>query len=143
MAGALTDGGMMLHEVDLRDHNMFSRHFHELKFYEVPDRMYYFMTKSAGYPNRVLINQYHTIIQQTKLDYKFLITRLAGVGEIKPYIPYDEIPCPLRKESLNYVRSVRKRFASSFASLSDEDLSITGFFLIAKNIGNTPPLRGQ
>jgi len=71
-------------------------------------------------------------MQKTGLDYTFLITRLTGVGEIKPHVPYRVISDSLRRESLKYVKSVRKHFTASIASISDENLSITGFFLIAK-----------
>lgn len=132
MASALTPEGMMLHKVDLGDHGMFSPQFHELKYYEVPDWLYKRMTKSAGYPNRVLINQYNYIMKQTGLDFTFLVTRLAGAGEIRPHVPYEDIQDSYRKEASRYVRSVRKRFAASFSNLSDEELSITGFFVVAR-----------
>ena len=132
MAEALSPGGMMLHKVDLRDHGMFSTDFHELKFYEIPDRLYPLMTKAAGYPNRVLMGRYKDVARKACLEHTFLVTRLAGVGDITPHLPYQEISGPLRAESLRYVRSVKKRFTGSLAALPDEELSITGFFLIAK-----------
>jgi len=144
MASALSPNGMMLHKVDLRDHRMFSDNFHELKFYEVPDWLYRRMTKSAGYPNRVLINQYRTVMQKTGLDYTFFITRLAGIGQIMPHVPYQDISDSLRADSLHYVKSMRKRFAAPIASISDEELSITGFFLVAKkNNRNAVPAHGE
>jgi hypothetical protein len=131
MAHALVPGGMMLHKVDLRDWGMFSGHFHELKFLEVPSWLYGTMTRGSGRPNRVLIDRYRRVLDQEGLRHRFFITRLAEVGNIAPHLPYEEISAELRKKSLAYVRSVRKRFARCFASTADQDLSVTGFFLVA------------
>jgi hypothetical protein len=131
MARALVSGGMLVHKVDLRDWGMFSGHFHELKFLEVPSWLYSTMTRGSGRPNRVLIDRYRSVLEQEGLRHRFFITRLAEVGDIAPHLPYGEISPALREKSLAYVRSVRARFARCFASTSDQDLSVTGFFVVA------------
>jgi len=132
MDKALASGGMLLHEVDLRDHGMFSSEFHELKFLEVPEWCYSLMTRASGRPNRVLVDKYREVLQMGNLQFSTLVTRLAGVGDITPHRPYEEIQVELRQKSLAYIRSVRPRLASRFRSISDEVLSVAGFFLIAK-----------
>lgn len=132
MAMALNPGGMLLHKVDLRDHNMFSSAFHELKFLEVPDWLYSLITKDAGRPNRILTHEYKAVLSDVLPDYKILVTRLAGVGDITPHIPYEQIPIEQRTQSISYVRSVRHSFAKSLRSVTDEDLSIAGIFLIGR-----------
>lgn len=134
MAKALNPGGLMLHKVDLRDHGMFSKSFHELKFLEVPDILYRRMTTASGKPNRLLANKYRDCLNSIGLDYTLLVTRLAGVGEINPHVAYEEISLDKRKESISYVRSVRSKFAKSLRMASDEDLSIAGLFIVAKKI---------
>jgi hypothetical protein len=131
MARALVSGGMLIHKVDLRDLGMFSGVFHELRFLELPSWLYTCMTRGSGRANRVLINRYRTVLEREGLGYRFFITRLAGVGDIAPHLPYEEISPELREKSLAYVRSVRARFARCFGSTSDQDLSITGFFVVA------------
>jgi SAM-dependent methyltransferase len=132
MVRALNPGGTLLHKIDLRDHGMYSRGFHELKFLELPDWIYPWMTRSSGRPNRVLVNQYRDCLQGLNVEYELLVTRLAGVGNIEPHTKYEQIPRQTRAVSLKYVQGHRHRFAPSFQRVSDEDLSIAGVFLVAK-----------
>jgi SAM-dependent methyltransferase len=135
MATALNPGGMLLHKVDFRDHDMFSKCFHELKFLEVPDWLYPRMTRNNGLPNRVLVHEYRLVLRDVLPDHKILVTRLAAVGDIDPHLPYECISDSLKKKSLAFVRSVRQRFARSMLSVSDEDLSVAGIFVIARKGG--------
>lgn len=133
MARALNPSGMLLHKVDLRDHEMFSRYAHELRFLEVPDWLYSKMVGYAGRPNRVLVDQYRAVLREIGLDYQILVTRLAKVGDICPHVPYEHISPDLKQEAIAYVRSVRKHFARSLLSLSDADLSVAGIFIVARD----------
>jgi len=135
MTAALNPGGYLLHKIDLRDHGLFSGSHHELKFLEVPQCLYPWMTSGSGRPNRVLIDSYRGALQTLPLDAKLLITRLAGVGDIEPHQEYDAIPDHQRAKSIRYVQSVRDRFATCFRDVSDEDLSVAGFFLVARKMG--------
>lgn len=132
MATALAPGGMMLHKVDLRDHGMYSGCFHELRFLEVPSGLFRRMTRASGRPNRVLVNRYRETLEECGLQVSVFVTRLASAGDIIPHRLYNDIAGDDRERSIAYVRSVRDRFAREFQALSDEDLSVTGFFLIAK-----------
>lgn len=132
MANALKPDGYMLHIVDLRDHGMFSENFHELKFLEVPDAIYSRMTGWTGLPNRVLVSGYRSVLETLPLTYKLLVTGLAGVGKITPFLEYKDIPADSRKQSLDYVKSVKSKFEKNIKRLPAEDLSVAGFFLIAR-----------
>ena len=132
MAAALNPGGMLIHKIDLRDHGMFSGHFHELKFLEPGDWLHRQMTRATGRPNRVLLHQYRHLLEKTGLTFDFLVTRLAGVGDIVPHRSYAEIPPGLKEQSLSYVRSIRHRFAPSFRQVDDEDLCVAGVLVIAR-----------
>ncbi|MEM7653716.1 MAG: methyltransferase domain-containing protein [Pseudomonadota bacterium] len=131
MVGGLNPGGRLVHIVDLRDHGMFSAFHHELKFLEVPDVIYTHMTKAAGRSNRFLIDRYRTVLNNLPVSYELRISWLAGVGEMETYTRYEELPQEQRNASLNYVRGVRHRFARSPSSVSDEDLSVAAFVMIA------------
>ena len=132
MVAALKPGGMLLHKVDFRDHSMFSEHMHELKFFEVPDVLYPHMTRDTGRPNRVLINTYRQVLSDVIPDHSLLVTRLAGVGDIDPHLPYDQIDLGRRRQAVDFVRSVRSKFCHSLRAVSDEDLSAAGIFLVAR-----------
>jgi SAM-dependent methyltransferase len=132
MASALNPGGRLVHKVDLRDHGMFVPKFDEVKFLEVPEWLYGQMTRSSGRPNRILVHRYRKTLDRTGLDYKILITRLAGVGDITPHLPYHEIPAPLRQQAEAFVNSRRASFARAFRDLPAPDLAVAGIFVIAR-----------
>jgi SAM-dependent methyltransferase len=132
MAAALTPGGMLLHKVDLRDHGMFTPAFHELKFLEVPDWLYPSMTRNAGRPNRLRVDEYRRALRETLPDHDLLVTYLAGVGDIEPHVRYDQISAATRERSVAYVRRSRRHIAASLQSVSDEDLSVGGVFIVAR-----------
>ncbi|MBO6937175.1 MAG: class I SAM-dependent methyltransferase [Deltaproteobacteria bacterium] len=132
MAAALRPGGMLLHKVDLRDHNMFSGHFHDLKFLEVPEPVYFAMTHRSGFPNRVLANVYRDTLQSLpNLDVTMLVTHLAGVGPVTPHVPFDDIAVAQRERALSFVQAHRHRFAAKFAAVSDAELATAGLFIVA------------
>lgn len=132
MVAALKRHGMFLHKIDFRDHGMFSDYFHELKFLEVPDALYSRLTRDRGRPNRVLVNTYRQVLSERIPDHQLLVTRLAGVGDIEPHLPYDAIDSALRRQAVDFVRSVRSRFCQSLRAVSDEDLSVAGILAVAR-----------
>ncbi len=132
MVRALNDGGMLLHEIDLRDYTgMFSNGFYELKFLEIPEWIYKHMAYGYGRPNRIRVDRYRDILQDEGLSVSVLVTHLAQVGEVSPHVSYGQIDKKVRDEALLYIRALRDRFARDFDAVSDEDLSVCGFFLIA------------
>jgi SAM-dependent methyltransferase len=141
MAAALNPGGVLLHQVDLRDHGMFSAAGHdELTFLALPSWLYPHMTRRRGRPNRVLLHRYRAALDALGLDYELLVTNLVGSPAIPP-TPYAEIPAEIRAAALARVAAIRPGLAREFADASDADLSVTGFFLAAKKHGEASPGR--
>jgi SAM-dependent methyltransferase len=134
MTEALRPGGLLLHKVDLRDHGMFSDHHGELKWLETPGRIHRRMSRASGRPNRVLLHRYRSTLTSLPLEVDLLITRLAGVGDIDPHMPYEAIPSDLRHRALAVVASRKEYFASEFEGVPPADLSVTGFFLVARKL---------
>jgi SAM-dependent methyltransferase len=132
MISALNPGGRMLHKVDLRDHLMYSFAHHELKYLEVPSALYGLLTRGSGRPNRVLFHRYKQAFERADCNTELLVTRLAGVGDITPHVPYLQIDPRLRKEAVKFVASVRSNFAHEFRAVSSEDLSVTGVFIVSQ-----------
>jgi SAM-dependent methyltransferase len=145
MASALAPGGRMIHKVDLRDHGLYTPFAHELKFLEVRESVYRLMDRWSGRPNRLRLDTYRAALDATGLEYQILVTRLASVGDIDPHVPYAHIDAGLRDASARYVEEVRPRLAARFRSLSTEDLSVAGIFIVASHraIGDTEPDRGR
>ena len=139
MAEALNPNGMLLHKVDLRDHGMFSSRHDELTFLKIPQWYYALMTRGSGKPNRVLTHRYKDILDRSGLDYKILVTRLVGVGEITPHVPWEMIDRRLREGSLAKVKSLKNSLAREFRKVDDKFLSIAGIFIVAKKSEHSSP----
>jgi SAM-dependent methyltransferase len=133
MAEALVPGGILLHQVDLRDHGMFSSAGHaELSFLRLPSWLYPHMTRRRGRPNRILLHRYRAALDAIGLNYEILVTNLAGHGSQLAPTPYAKVPTAVREAAVAEVAAIRPRLAREFKGVSDVDLSITGFFLAAK-----------
>ena len=129
MANALRPGGLMLHQVDCRDHGQFSTRFHELKFLELPRALYAPLAWGGG-PNRVRLSAYLAATRDAGLESTFHVTTLAGVeGDWHRAQP---VPQSAFTRSREYVSSVRPRLARPFRDMDDDDLTATSFMLVAR-----------
>ncbi|MFN3389181.1 MAG: methyltransferase domain-containing protein [Allosphingosinicella sp.] len=132
MASALRPGGRMVHQVDLRDHGMFSAAgHHELTFLTVPQWFYPHMSRRRGRPNRVLIHRYRETLEQLDLRHELLVTHLVGIGAIEP-APYEQVPAELRARAEARAEEARGRLAPEFRHLPASDLAIASFRLVAE-----------
>jgi SAM-dependent methyltransferase len=130
---ALNHGGILLHQIDCRDHGQFSAHFHELKFLEIPAPLYSPL-KWKGGPNRVRLSSYLEVLRRQKMDYSVYVNSLAnGPQEFAPNTTFDQIDAETLEKSRKYVSEIRPRLSSAFRNLSDEDLMITRFLIAAKH----------
>ena len=133
MSLALNPGGVMMHVVDLRDHGMFSEvGFPETKFLELPDWIYRPMTNSVGRPNRVPLGAYCRILASCGLEYEIKVTHLVGEEKLASPTRYETIDAETRIRAISKIASIRARLPQSLRDESDENLSVSGFFLIAK-----------
>ncbi|HLY98916.1 MAG TPA: class I SAM-dependent methyltransferase [Candidatus Angelobacter sp.] len=131
-ASALKPGGMMLHQIDCRDHGQFSESFHELKFLELPERLYSPL-KWRGGPNRVRLSAYCDVLVKMGLDFEVYVNSMAGISEeISGCLRLQDIPETIIQTSRRYVESVRHRLTLPFRAMSDEDLMITRFLVVAR-----------
>ena len=129
MANALRPGGLMLHQVDCRDHGQFSTRFHELKFLELPRALYAPLAWGGG-PNRIRLSAYLAAARSAGLESTFHVTTLAGVeGNWHGAL---SVPESALARSREYVTSVRPRLARPFRELDDDDLMTTSFMLAAR-----------
>lgn len=135
MAALLSKGGVLLHKIDLRDHGMFSaRGFPDLEFLTLPDSLYRFMSVRSGRPNRARLSDYLRILGELGFDSQIFVSRLAGVAaEMLPHVPLVLLPKAVSDVSRREVARVRSRLTKRFASHPDEDLMVTGFFLVARH----------
>lgn len=131
MASALNPGGRLLHQVDLRDHGMFTAGGHpELTFLTIPNWLYPYMSRGRGRPNRVLIDSYRHALARLGMRYEFRVTHLVGVGAVTP-APYDQLPEAQRALALDAVRRARPHLSKVFQDRDERDLSVASFFMTA------------
>jgi hypothetical protein len=127
MISALNPGGIMVHQVDCRDHGQFSEYLHELKFLELPSTLYSPL-KWGGGPNRVRLGSYISLLQQAPVDFKIYVGSLAGSPEFMHQCKLmQDLPRDTVRASQEYVATIRSRLAMPFRQMSDEDLMVTGF----------------
>jgi SAM-dependent methyltransferase len=133
-AQALKPGGIMVHRIDCRDHELFSLHFHELKFLELP-AILYSPFKWCGCPNRLRLNDYVGALRQEPVEFEIYITRLAGVTDELPIrTKFEEIDANALSTSRAYVAGVRKHMARPFRDLAEEALMVQGFVISARKL---------
>jgi SAM-dependent methyltransferase len=120
----LAAGGRMVHQVDLRDHGMFSGGGrHPLEFLTIPEAIYGLMTSHTGAPNRERIATYRRLLKALGHDSFMLVTNVGGAASaLNPYRERIEVE-PGLAESIERMRS---RLAPRFAGLPLEELAITG-----------------
>lgn len=110
MHTALKPGGIAIHQVDLKSHGLHRQN--PLDFLSWPTWLWSLMYSKKGVPNRLRIDAYRHAVSQC--DFELLAMR------------------PTLLASLDDVRSIRADLAEPFKSLSDEDLSCLGFWLICR-----------
>jgi SAM-dependent methyltransferase len=123
----LAPGGRMAHQVDLRDHGMFSGGGrHPLEFLTIPEPVYRLMTSHTGAPNRERAGRYRALLARLGHDATILVTNVGGAPDgIDPYVERLEVAPALRES----IERVRPRLAPRFAALPVEELATTGILI--------------
>jgi len=130
MALRLTEGGTLIHRIDLRDHGMFSG-LHPLTFLSIPSGVYRLMTKERGLPNRFLYSDYKSWLEKSGLRGRLGVTRLVGDPDELAGVPFDQIDPRRIARSVELVRAIRRKLHGRYAAMSDADLSVSGCVLVA------------
>lgn len=130
----LKPGGFLLHKIDLRDYKMFSgAGMHPLDFLTIPNFLYRLMTQHSGRPNRKLVNYYRKKMSELGYDAKIFITHILGVKEeILSLKENSNLDIDYSDFILSLVKEIRPRLQPEFKKMSDEELIISGIFLVAK-----------
>ena len=121
--------GTMLHKVDFRDHGMFTDGgMHPLTFLTVPDRIYAWMSRNSGRPNRRLADYYRAKLGELGYASRLLVTKPVDGEELVPHPERLEVS-GATKAALD---EIRPDLLSRYRSLPDEDLATAGIFVIAR-----------
>ncbi len=130
----LAPQGYMIHRIDLRDIGMFSKAgLHPLTFLTIPDRIYHWMVSNSLQSNRKRINDYRQKMQDLGYSSRILITRVLGrEEELRPHPEHLRRGEHYTEESLRLLDVIRPQLHQRFRDLRDEDLLVTGIFLVAQ-----------
>lgn len=133
----LAPGGLMLHKIDFRDLGVFGRYgMHPLTFLTIPDSIYKLMAVDSGKPNRKLINYYRQKMTELGYDTKVLITHIVGEGgEIFPHKEQIDKNVDYSEATNLLINEIRPKLSKGFRDLPDEELMVSGIFLVAKKPG--------
>lgn len=134
MDALLAPGGWLLHQVDLRDHGMFTLGGKSpLEFLTVPDRLYRLMVRHKGGPNRFMAADYRQVLSDLRHDTQVRISRVAGASaDLRPY-PVALVEGthfgPVERAT---VESIRPRLLARYRDASVEDLLTAGLFIASR-----------
>ena len=129
MERALRPGGTMLHQVDLSDYGMFSKHgFHPLEFLTVPEGAWRAMTDSSGGPNRLPLSFYRGKLESMGLSAEFLFTDDYVAGKRAKHD--DQLPVP----EAHWLNPVRDRLLPAYRGMCDAELAVYGVFVKAVKV---------
>lgn len=133
----LRPGGLMLHKVDFRDHGMFTAlGQHPLTFLTVPPGLYQHLVRYSGKPNRQLLSEHRRLLQGLGFETRFFITHVINHDkEVLPHQPALRLGVDFTEADLEQVQQIRPRLATPFRPLPDEELLVSGVFMVAKKPG--------
>jgi SAM-dependent methyltransferase len=130
MAELLAPGGRLVHEVDLRDHDLFPGQ-HPLTFLTVSDRTYRWMGAASGLPNRLLVDHYRDALGDRGFEPSILVTHVIGEPEAATG-PRTRVRDAAEVEAAGPLADeIRPRLLSRYRELSAGDLAVSGIFLSA------------
>jgi len=131
MARALNPGGMMIHNIDFRDHGQFSESFHDLKFLELSHAMYAPLRWQGG-PNRVRLSAYVNHLETLGLEVETFAQYVTGIKHEIPSSRMDLLPGDIRAIAIQAVERARPRLAAKFINTTDDDLIAANVVLVAQ-----------
>ncbi|MFA7359940.1 MAG: methyltransferase domain-containing protein [Candidatus Kapaibacterium sp.] len=112
----LKKNGYMLHEVDFRDHGIFTNYnLHPLTMHEINEEKWNVMASNFGAPNRKMMGYYQTFFHKNNYNYDTIIVKLHITDE---YLKLKQLSQKDISETLNLWINHRltKRYWSNFES---------------------------
>jgi SAM-dependent methyltransferase len=127
----LAPDGIMVHQVDLRDHGMFSGGGrHPLEFLTLGEGVYRLMTSHTGAPNRERIGTYRELLDELGHDARIQIGNIGGAPDpIDPYREQIAVGREIDPSLAESIEGLRSRLAPRFAELPVEELAATGILI--------------
>lgn len=136
MVRLMSPSGLMLHDIDLRDHGLFtSGGMHALTFLTVPDRLYRAMSSDCGLPNRARLSDYQTAFAQLGLAVQVYATRLlGGAEELVPHPRLESLAEEDFAACLGELQRIWPELRPRFRASGARNLMITGIFVVGRQL---------
>lgn len=131
MAHALKPDGVMIHNVDFRDHGQFSESFHDLKFLELSDTMYEPLRWQGG-PNRLRLSAYVNHLEHLGFKVETFVQYVTGIKHAIPTRRMDLLPAAIRCTAMRAAERVRPYLAADFIGATDDDLIAANVVIVAR-----------
>lgn len=131
MARALNPQGVMIHNIDFRDHGQFSESFHDLKFLELSDAIYAPLRWQGG-PNRVRLGAYVNHLENLGFKVETFAQYVTGIKHEIPSSRMDLLPGDIRATALRAAERARPSLAAKFINATDDDLIAANVVLVAR-----------
>lgn len=131
MARALNPHGVMIHNIDFRDHGQFSESFHDLKFLELSNAMYAPLRWQGG-PNRVRLNAYVNHLENLGFKVETFAHYVTGIKHGIPISRMELLPDDVRTTAMGLVNRARPSLAPEFLNAADDDLIAANVVLVAR-----------
>jgi SAM-dependent methyltransferase len=127
----LKAGGKLIHEVDFRDHGIFSTYnLHPLTLLTVSDSMWRKVTSNLGAPNRKLAPYFRKMLESRGYAYDML--NILAVGSDHKFHEH-QLTLGITHQELQEqsVEAIRHRLQPEYKTLPLEDLLASGIFFTA------------
>jgi hypothetical protein len=128
---SLRRDGEMWHEVDFRSHKMFDR-IHPLYFLTWNERLWKIISSPDPTLNRCRLPVYRELLSKSFLASKVYVTRILNGSTLDPFVELPITRHHYSAQDLDDVRRIRPQLRPPFDSYSDEDLLISGVFLVGR-----------
>lgn len=132
----LVPGGYSIHKIDLGDQGLFSGGgMNPLTFRTISEQVYRMMAAGEAVTNRKTVNYYRDLMRQMGYDAKFYVTDIIGSdrrGRLRTHREQPLAGVDYTDETLALVRKIRPRLIRPYRDLPDEDLLVSGTFMVAR-----------
>ena len=131
MVQCLRDNGEMWHKVDFRCHDFFDQ-IHPLYFLTVPDGIWKFISQPDPTLNRQRLPTYRRYAARDFEESDCYITHIIATPEFSPHVKSLTAGTHYDERQLALIRDIRPLLPKNLSGWSDEDLMVTGVFLIVR-----------
>ena len=132
----LVPGGYSIHKIDLGDQGLFTGGgMNPLTFRTIGEKVYRMMAAGEAVTNRRTVDYYRDLMRRMGYEAKFHITDIIGSdrrGRLRTHRERPLAGVDYTDETLALVREIRPRLVKPYRDLPDEDLIVSGTFMVAR-----------